>query len=115
MHLFRLFCLNWVASAVKHQHAMHMLMLIQPACLKMHLLLILRALSAECLNTLRITVRLFCRRELRNQQPLASEHMAAADVPFNGQKEELPSAAVAQHIGGDYGLDNGRCESKQPR
>jgi len=31
------------------------------------------------------------------------------------QTEELPSATVAQHIGGSSGLEDSICESEQPR
>jgi len=77
--------------------------------------LVFHALSAVCLTFLRLIARLFCRRELHDQQPPTSGRMAAADVLSNGQKEEPPSATAAQHFGGDSGLDDGVCESKQPR
>ncbi len=76
---------------------------------------LLHALSPECLDTLHITARLFCRRELDTQQPPTSGRMAAADLSVNGQKEEVPSATVVRHIGGGSDLDDRMCESKQPR
>jgi len=79
------------------------------------LLLVFHALSADCLEALRTAARLFCRHELDNQQPPTSGRMAAAELPTNGQKEELPSATVAQHIGGSSGLEDSICESEQPR
>ena len=79
------------------------------------MLLVFHALSAECLDALRITARLSCRRDLHTQQPPTSGRMAAADVPSNRQKEGVPSATAAQHHGGDSSLDNSVCESKQPR
>ena len=79
------------------------------------MLLVFHALSAECLNALRLIARLFCRRELHDQQPPTSGRMAAAALPSNGQKEGPPSATAAQHLGGDSGLDVSVCESKQPR
>ena len=79
------------------------------------MLLVLHALSAERLNALCITANLFCRRELHTQQPPTSGRIAAADLPFNGHKGETPSATNAQRPGGDSGLDDSMCESKQPR
>ncbi len=76
------------------------------------MLLVFHALSAVCLNTLRLIARLLCRRELHDQQPPTSGRMAAADVPSNGHKEEPPSATAAQHLGGDSGLDDSVCESR---
>lgn len=79
------------------------------------MLLVFHALSAVCLNTLRLIASLQSSLELHDQQPPASGRMAAADVPSNGHKEEPPSATAAQHLGGDSGLDDSVCESKQPR
>jgi len=67
------------------------------------------------LNALCIIARLYCRRELHNQQPPISGRMAADELLSDEQKEEVSSATAAQHHGGDSGLDNSMRESKQPR
>jgi len=106
------FCLTWLKCV-------HLLSTSQRAyahpdqpAQELHLL---HALSPECPDTLHITARLFCRRELDTQQPPTSGRMAAADLSVNGQKEEVPSATVVRHIGGGSDLDDRMCESKQPR
>lgn len=79
------------------------------------MLLVFHAVSAECLDALCMTARLFCRRELENQQPPTSGIMAAAGLPSGEQKEDTPSATAAQRLGGDSGVDDSICESRQPR